>query len=117
MYLVTRTSFANIYYQDENRSNGGLVELTRVSMQIALLDQWSLINVVLSKAPFQVVLCIVEMMVHVSQRLRCLNKFWKIKEKDTLRPSEKGSECNALKSSDHQSSQKLKKESSTSSLR
>ena len=39
-------------------------------------------NVVLSKAPFHVE-SIVEMLVHVSQRLGCLNEFWKIKGKHT----------------------------------
>jgi hypothetical protein len=40
-------------------------------------------NVVLLKAPFQAV-TIVEMMIHVSQRLGCLKKFWHIKGKDTM---------------------------------
>jgi hypothetical protein len=72
---------ADIYYRDGKRSKAGLVQLTRMSMQAALLDQWSQMNVILSKAPFQVV-SIIEMMVHVSQRLGCLDKFWRIKGKD-----------------------------------
>ncbi len=61
---------AEIYYRDEKRSKAGLVQLTKMSRQAALLDQWSQMNVVLSKAPFQAV-SIIEMMVHVSQRLGC----------------------------------------------
>jgi hypothetical protein len=72
---------ADIYHRDEKRSKEGLVQLTRMTMQAALLDQWSQMNVVLSKAPFHVE-SIVEMMVYVLQRLGCLNGFWKVKGKD-----------------------------------
>jgi hypothetical protein len=75
---------ADIYYQDEKISMAGLVQLTRLSRQAALLDLLSEMSIVLPKAPFRVhVVSIVKMMVHVSQRLGCLNKFWHIKGKDT----------------------------------
>ena len=72
-----------IYHRDEKRAKTGLVPLPKMTMQAALLDQWSQMNVTLPKAPFQVT-SIVEMMVHVLQRLGCLfNDFWKVKGKAT----------------------------------